>query len=299
MKRAILAAVLCLALPLRAQDSAEDAKKAAILEEARQHVAKAKVHFDLGEYKEAADEYIIVYRLRPIPALLFNIAQAYRQGGLYDKARQFYKSYLREAPDLKNKAMIEQNIREMDALLAKEKRAKEAAPNGVKEPPETSLPLPDKTAAKPPAAQQKPAEVAPQKPAEVAPQKPDPVAQKSAEAPNPASPPDRPTARPAKESPSTTPGRAVAVLPPHGDWQAGGGPRPTTDLKPSPAPKRTSRTWTWIAAGASVVALGGGAAFGYKTVNGASQSDAMTANVLYGAGAVLAVASAAFFVFEF
>src|SRR5436853_564501 len=138
MNRVVLATVLSLTLGgvARAQD---DDKKAAVLEEARQHVAKAKVHYDLGEFKEAADEYIIVYRLRPIPALLFNIAQAYRQGGLYEKARQFYKSYLREIPNAPNKGTIEQSIREMDELLAKEKRTKEAAPVGVKEPPEATM----------------------------------------------------------------------------------------------------------------------------------------------------------------
>src|SRR5207253_10403699 len=97
--------------------------------------------YDLGEFKEAADEYIIVYRLRPIPALLFNIAQAYRQGGLYDKARQFYRSYLRESPEAKNRATIEQSIREMDELLAREKKTREGKPDGVKDPPDTSLPL--------------------------------------------------------------------------------------------------------------------------------------------------------------
>src|SRR5439155_7019521 len=161
MSRAMVAVVLSLTLSgvARAQD--DDSRKAAVLEEARQHVAKAKVHYDLGEFKEAADEYIIVYRLRPIPALLFNIAQAYRQGGLYDKARQFYKSYLRESPEAKNRATIEQSIREMDELLAKEKRTKEAAPVGVKEPTEATLPIkpappvkqPEKTATTEPAKQ--------------------------------------------------------------------------------------------------------------------------------------------------
>src|SRR5438477_2985680 len=125
MSRAMVAVVLSLTLSgvARAQD--DDSRKAAVLDEARQHVAKAKVHYDLGEFKDAADEYILVYRLRPIPALLFNIAQAYRQAGLYDKARQFYKSYLRESPEAKNKAMIEQAVREMDELIAKERHAKD------------------------------------------------------------------------------------------------------------------------------------------------------------------------------
>src|SRR5437660_9939145 len=128
MSRAAVAVVLSLTLSgvARAQD--DDSKKAAVLEEARQHVAKAKVHYDLGEFKEAADEYIIVYRLRPIAALLFNIAQAYRQGGLYDKARQFYKRYLRESPDAKKRASIEQAIRELDDLLARGTRTVHAPP---------------------------------------------------------------------------------------------------------------------------------------------------------------------------
>ena len=133
MKRAMLAALLSLALAgaVSAQDTADDAKKSTALEEARQHVAKAKVHYDLGEFKEAADEYIIVYRLRPIPAILFNIAQAYRQGGLYDKARNFYKAYLRESPEAKNRPTIEQSIREMDVMIARERKTKDAAPQGV------------------------------------------------------------------------------------------------------------------------------------------------------------------------
>src|SRR5438552_9251469 len=106
-----MAAAFALAAgPLRAQDSS--------LEDAKAHAARAKVHYDLGEYEKAADEYILVYRIRPLPALLYNIAQSYRQAGQYDKARQFYKSYLREAKDAPNRDAIERAIREIDDLLA-------------------------------------------------------------------------------------------------------------------------------------------------------------------------------------
>ena len=75
----ILAAALAFsALPLRADDP---------MEEAKAHVARAKVHYDLGEYEQAAEEYILVYRIKPIPAILFNVAQSYRQAGKYEKAR--------------------------------------------------------------------------------------------------------------------------------------------------------------------------------------------------------------------
>jgi len=142
-ERTWLAALGCAAMILASASAAHAAeessgKSSANLEEARQHAAKAKVHYDLGEYEKAAEEYIIVYRLRPLPALLFNIAQSYRQAGQYEKARQFYKSYLRETDDPKNRAQIEKAIREMDELLAKEKRAKAIPPTGVAQTPGVS-----------------------------------------------------------------------------------------------------------------------------------------------------------------
>ena len=114
------------ALPTRA---AEDSS----LEEAKAHAARAKVHYDLGEFEKAADEYIQVYRIKPLPALLYNIAQSYRQAGQYEKAKQFYKSYLREAKDAtpSSRQQVEKAIQEIDELQAKEKRAKDGPPKGV------------------------------------------------------------------------------------------------------------------------------------------------------------------------
>ena len=305
MKCAMLAALLTLALAgaVRAQATADEIQKSAMLEEARQHVAKAKMHYDLGEFKEAADEYIIVFRLRPIPAVLFNIAQAYRQGGMYDKARQFYKAYLRESPDAKNRATIQQSIREMDAIIARERQTKDAAPQGVKEPPEEVLPI-----KQPPAQAATPPPVPP--PAKEPPPKVTPPAQVAAV---PASPPALPPAGDATTKPSPpvapvapaassgTAGTKVALAPVRTEPAPVALPRPGATFKTplTREPPDRQRTWTWVAAGASAIALGGGAAFGYKTINGGAPSDARTANMLYGAGAVLAIAAAAFFVFEF
>ena len=118
-----------------AEDSAGKDKS---LEEARQHAAKAKVHYDLGEFEKAAEEYTQVYRLRPLPALLFNIAQSYRQAGQYEKAKQFYKAYLRESPDAKNAPQVKSALKEIDELLAKEKRTRDAPPSGVRDTPAES-----------------------------------------------------------------------------------------------------------------------------------------------------------------
>src|SRR2546426_5842815 len=149
---ALMAALFALAAgPLRAQDSS--------LEEAKAHAARAKVHYDLGEYDKAAEEYILVYRIKPLAPLLYNIAQSYRQAGQYEKARQFYKSYLRETKDPKNRSVIENAIREIDELLAKEKRAKESPPKGVAQTPPVTGGTP--SLAPPPAAPQASAAPAP------------------------------------------------------------------------------------------------------------------------------------------
>src|SRR5258705_5028022 len=117
---ALLAALFVLAAgPLRAQDSS--------LEEAKAHAARAKVHYDLGEYEKAAEEYILVYRIRPLAPLLYNIAQSYRQAGQYEKAKQFYPSHLREAKDVtaSNRAPIEKAIREIRQLPAQDEKAED------------------------------------------------------------------------------------------------------------------------------------------------------------------------------
>jgi tetratricopeptide (TPR) repeat protein len=268
MKRALVAALLTLALgrPLLAQETADD-KKAAVLEEARQHVARAKVHYDLGEFKEAADEYILVYRLRPIAALLFNIAQAYRQGGLYDKARQFYKSYLREAPDAKNRAVIEQAIREMDDLLAKEKRTKESPPNGVKEPAEPPMAKADKPAPLPapvnlaevpkPAEPAKPLDLP--KPAETPASKSDAVA---AAKPVLTPPPVTNSGPSASPAPTASKPLTVAVATPRPSAPTAATPG-TQAPPPHPVAEESeggifTKWWFWTAVGA--VAIGAGAA---------------------------------------
>jgi hypothetical protein len=78
-------------------------------------------------------------------------------------------------------------------------------------------------------------------------------------------------------------------------------PRRTTEAftRTAPPPASKSHTLTWVAAAGSALALGGGAVFGYKTYDAGQSSDASKANILYGVGAALAIASAAFFVLDF
>src|SRR4030088_1816172 len=87
---AVALAIAAVSAPARAQSDAS-------IEEAKKYAAEAKVHYDLGEYDAAAEAYQNVYRIKPLPAPLYNIAQSYRQAGNYEKAKRFYTTLLREA----------------------------------------------------------------------------------------------------------------------------------------------------------------------------------------------------------
>jgi tetratricopeptide (TPR) repeat protein len=235
---AALLCVFALALPLRAEEGNKDT-----LDEARQHAAKAKVHYDLGEFEQAANEYIIVYRLRPIPALLYNVAQAYRQAGQYEKAKKFYKSFLREKPDPKMKVAVEKALKEIDQLLAAEKKTKEMPPTGPTETVATqgnkTLPAPAQGAATPGAATP-PAAVEPARANEGAPKPPTLSV---------VGPPAGTVAPPA-----TSPAQK-----PYLGTQA---PLPSGKSFSS-----TQRTWSYALTGTSVALLGGGLVFAMKAKN--------------------------------
>jgi hypothetical protein len=70
-------------------------------------------HYRRGEYDLAIMEFQASYSLRPLPDLLFNIAQAYRLQGNCNKALQSYAEYLRVAP---NGRMRERAITRMAAM---------------------------------------------------------------------------------------------------------------------------------------------------------------------------------------
>jgi tetratricopeptide (TPR) repeat protein len=56
-------------------------------------------HYRRGEYDLAIRDFQASFLLRPLPELLFNIAQAYRLQGNCNKALQSYSEYLRVAPN--------------------------------------------------------------------------------------------------------------------------------------------------------------------------------------------------------
>jgi tetratricopeptide (TPR) repeat protein len=244
------AALLLASAGQAAEDSVskQSATTAANLEEARQHAAKAKVHYDLGEFDKAAEEYILVYRLRPLPALLFNIAQSYRQAGQYEKAKQFYKAYLRENPDPQSSAAVKKALKEIDELLAKERKTKESPPAGIREAP-----------AEVAAAGRAAAPVAPPASA-AAPQSPGSQAAPAAGAAT--------TAVPTAGAATTQAVPAGTALAQPKPVQAPASALPAPAVTASrEAPSSSRRTWTYVLAGTSVAMLAGGALFAVKAKN--------------------------------
>jgi tetratricopeptide (TPR) repeat protein len=96
----LLLALLLFAAPARA-DSDDVAK-------ARSLYAKGMAHFQLDEYETAIQLWQQAFRLEPAPALLYNIAQAYRLSS--ERALVFYKKYLNLNPRAANRAEIDHQI---------------------------------------------------------------------------------------------------------------------------------------------------------------------------------------------
>lgn len=68
-------------------------------EGARRLFQSASEAYQRGEYQVAADHFTRAYELAPLPVLLFNIAQAYRQLGDCDRANFYLQRFVDEADE--------------------------------------------------------------------------------------------------------------------------------------------------------------------------------------------------------
>ena len=109
-----LPAVIVTTLALVTIASAADPPTAEARAVARAHYEKAVNHFNAGEYVAAADEFLAVHDAVPQPALLYNAAQAYRLGGDGPKALENYRTFLKEAPNAKQRPDVERRIKELE-----------------------------------------------------------------------------------------------------------------------------------------------------------------------------------------
>ena len=84
--------------------------------------AEANQHYSLGEFDQAMTSYSLAYRLEPLPAFLFNIAQCHRKLGHYKDAIAMYQNYLVGVPDAPNKDVVDSLIEEASERQAEEDR---------------------------------------------------------------------------------------------------------------------------------------------------------------------------------
>jgi tetratricopeptide (TPR) repeat protein len=82
----VLFAVLLAPVAARAED------------EARAFYDRGIIEYRLGRYDAAIEDFRRAYERKPVPPVLFNLAQAYRQIGDRERALSFYRAFVRQAP---------------------------------------------------------------------------------------------------------------------------------------------------------------------------------------------------------
>jgi len=102
--------------------SAQTPGSPAAVKKAKGHYRSAETHYEVGEFRKAITEYKEAYRLSQAPALLFNIAQAYRLAGNADQALYFYRGYLRQVPGAPNRADVEELVKSMEARVTSDRQ---------------------------------------------------------------------------------------------------------------------------------------------------------------------------------
>ena len=96
-------------------------------QEMRQHYEKATRAYDIEKYGEAVDEYQKAYEIGGDPAMLYNIAQAYRLNKQAPDALHFYRRYLQRSPNARNREDVERKIADLEQSIEAKRKADEAA----------------------------------------------------------------------------------------------------------------------------------------------------------------------------
>src|SRR5262245_20805216 len=124
LRRAELALAAAFALGSSAAAHAGEEETAA----ARALYEKGLKHYNLAEYPEAIALFREAYHSSDAPEFLFNIAQAYRlRGDHCTQALQFYRSYLRVAPESSKRKSVEAAMIDMERCAAAEPKSSTTA----------------------------------------------------------------------------------------------------------------------------------------------------------------------------
>jgi len=138
----VLATALAIAWPSSSAATGVSDAPAAIV---ARWVQQGRALFAAGRYADARDTFIAAYRETTDPRFLIDIADCHRALGGWESALRYYRAYLDEQPQAKNRGYVERRIAEVEALA----RGGAAVPAPVAPPPATASPPPATTSAPP------------------------------------------------------------------------------------------------------------------------------------------------------
>ena len=118
---ALVAALVCAAPALVHAEGNDEAEITAM---AKEHYKQGLDAYKNGKYPEAIKELKKAYLLKRLPALLLNIGATYRKMGDIENSVYYYKKYLAEAPEARDRGEVEKTLAE----LAREKPGAGATP---------------------------------------------------------------------------------------------------------------------------------------------------------------------------
>ena len=100
-------------------------------EAARRAYSEGSRSYNLAQYADALEAFKRAYWNYDEPSFLYNIAQCHRALKHKNEAIEFYRSYLRNAPNAPNRAEVERIIAELEAAVQKDKAVADAPPEGT------------------------------------------------------------------------------------------------------------------------------------------------------------------------
>jgi len=115
MRAAILAVAVLALVPIPARGDASEPIPA----KARSLADRGRAAHAAGDYSAAITAFTQAYVIAPSPALLFNLAQAYRLQGNCDDAALMYRRYLATNPGADQRALAETHLASVERCLHK------------------------------------------------------------------------------------------------------------------------------------------------------------------------------------
>lgn len=93
----------------------------------RERYDQAAILFKASQFDEAIEAFQALYDTKPVPILLFNIAQAHRRAGRLGESLPFYHRFLAENPKADLKSEAEGYVKEITQTLEQRERAAKQA----------------------------------------------------------------------------------------------------------------------------------------------------------------------------